>query len=124
VRELENVIERIALLTEKEEANFSLVNFNALPAAYVPPRFSILRVLVPLGAVIGIGLIVFLGILILHNRAEMASLSPQVIIAETTVTKLQRDTATLKTQIGLVGATADELNARLNIIEGRGRAFI
>jgi type IV pilus assembly protein PilM len=111
------------LRVEKEEANFSLVNFNALPEVYVPPHFSILRVLVPVGTVIGIGLIVFLAILILNNRADIAALSSQVTVAETSVTQLQRDIATLKTQVGSVGALADELNTRLVTME-RGRANV
>jgi type IV pilus assembly protein PilM len=111
------------LLTEKEGANFSLVNFNALPEVYVPPRFSIVRVLVPVGAIIGIGLIILAVILILNNRAEIGTLRSQVTNAETSVTQLQRDIATLNVQVGSVGAIADELNTRLVTME-RGRASI
>jgi len=111
------------LLPVKEEANFSLVNFNALPEAYVPPHFSILRVLIPIVSVIGIGLIIFAVILILNNRAEIAALQSQVTTTEASVTQLQRDIATLNTQVGSVGATADELNTRLVTME-RGRTSI
>jgi type IV pilus assembly protein PilM len=111
------------LLTEKEGANFSLVNFNALPAVYVPPSFSILRVLVPVGAVIGIGLIVLLAILILNNRATIGTLHSQVTAAETSVTLLQGEIAGLKGQIGSVGAAADGLNLQLTTME-RGRTSI
>jgi len=111
------------LLPEKAEANFSLVNFNALPEVYVPPSFSILRVLVPVGAIIGIGLIIFAVILILNTRTEIAALQSQVTVAETSVTNQQREITTLKTQVGSVEATAGELNARLTTIE-RGRATI
>jgi len=111
------------LLPVKEEANFSLVNFNALPEAYVPPHFSILRVLIPIVSVIGIGLIIFAVILILNNRAEIAALQSQVTATEASVTQLQRDIATLNTQVGSVGATADELNTRLVTME-RGRTNI
>jgi outer membrane murein-binding lipoprotein Lpp len=110
------------LLTEKEGANFSIVNFNALPEAYVPPRFSIVRVLAPVGIVIGICLIVLMVILILTNRAQIATLSSQVTTAETSVTQLERDVATLNGQIGSLGATADELHSRLTTME-RGRAM-
>jgi type IV pilus assembly protein PilM len=58
------------LLPEKGEANFSIVNFNALPQVYVPPRFSIARVLIPVGVVVGIGLIIFGVIFIQNNRAH------------------------------------------------------
>jgi len=111
------------LLPVKEEANFSLVNFNALPEVYVPPRFSILRVLVPVGTVIGIGLIVFAIILILNTRADIAALQSQVTVAEASVTQLQKDIAKLKTQVGSVEATAGGLSDRLTTIE-RDRATI
>ena len=111
------------LLTEKEGANFSLVNFNALPEVYVPPSFSIVRVLVPVVTVIGIGLIIFAVILILNSRAEIETLRSEVTVAETSVTQLQGDITTLKAQVGSVGALADELNTRLVAME-RGRASI
>jgi type IV pilus assembly protein PilM len=111
------------LLLVKEEANFSLVNFNALPEVYVPPSFSIVRVLVPVGTVIGIGLIILAVILIVNGRAEINTLTSQVTVAETSVNKLNKDIATLKTQAGSVEATANELNSRLTTVE-RGRTSI
>jgi type IV pilus assembly protein PilM len=111
------------LLVEKEGANFSLVNFNALPEAYVPPSFSIVRVLVPVGTAIGIGLIVLAAILILTTRSEINTLRPQVMSAEASVRQLNQAIATLNTQIGSVGATADALNTRLTTTE-RGLATI
>jgi len=107
----------------KEEANFSLVNFNALPEVYVPPRFSIARVLVPVGIVIGIGLIILLLILIQNTRADIDRLNSAVPVAETTVAQRQADIAALRVQIGSVGATADELNDRVVTME-RGSASI
>jgi type IV pilus assembly protein PilM len=111
------------LRSEKEEANFSLVNFNVLPEAYLPERFSILRVLVPIGTVVGIGLIIFGVIFIQANRAEIEALRPQVSAAESSVTLLQRETTILRAQIGPIKATADGLNVRITTME-RGRARI
>jgi type IV pilus assembly protein PilM len=105
------------LLTEKEGANFSLVNFNALPAVYVPPSFSILRVLVPVGAVIGIALIVFGVIFILNSSAGIAALRTQVTAVETNNRQLQTEIGALQNQIGSVGAAAGELKSRLDIIK-------
>jgi type IV pilus assembly protein PilM len=113
------------LLPVKEEANFSLVNFNALPEVYVPPQFSIMRVLIPVGAIIGVGLIIFLVILILNNRAEIGTLRSRVTIAETRNTQLQSDIATLTTQIGSIGPTANELNARFSTMkDGRESIYL
>jgi len=111
------------LLEDKEGANFSIVNFNALPEAHIPPRFSIVRVLVPVVSVIGIGLIVLVLILILNNRADIAALRPEVASAEIRVTQLQRDITTLNTQIASAKGAADVLGNTLTTIE-RGRAVI
>ena len=111
------------LVKEEEGANFSIVNFNALPAAYVPPSFSVVRVLIPVLTVIGIGLIVFLVILIMNNRADIAQLGPEVASAESKVTQLQRDVSTLNTQIASAGGAADVLSSTLTSI-ARGRAVI
>jgi len=111
------------LRSEKEEANFSLVNFNALPEAYLPERFSIVRVLVPIGIVVGIGLIILGLILIQGNRSEIEALRSQLTATESSVAQLQRETTTLSVQIGPIEATADELNARVVDME-RERAQI
>ena len=111
------------LLVEKEGANFSIVNFNALPEAYVPPRFSILRVLVPVGAVIGIGLIILGVILLLNGRANIAALQSQVTTAETSVTRLTSEVAILNGQLASVGAAANGLSTILTSME-RGRTSI
>jgi len=111
------------LPVEKEGANFSMVNFNALPEAYVPPSFSIVRVLIPVVAAIGIVLIILAVILILNNRANIAALTSQVASLETTVTQLQRDVTTLNGQITSAKGTADVLSSTLVNIE-QGRAVI
>jgi type IV pilus assembly protein PilM len=111
------------LLPEKEEANFSLVNFNALPEAYLPEHFSIVRVLVPVGIVVGISLIVAMGIFVLQNRANIETLTSQLTIAEGRVVQQQRDVAELRADVESTKATADVLHARLTAIQRR-RAVI
>ena len=111
------------LLSEKEEANFSIVNFNALPEAYLPEHFSILRVLVPVGIVVGIGLIILGVILIQGNRSEIEALRSQLTATQSRVSQLQKETAALRAQIGPIEAIAKELNARIITME-RGRATI
>ena len=110
------------LQVEKEGANFSLVNFNALPEAYVPPRFSIVRVLLPVVTIIGIGLVILAVILILINRTSIEVLRSDVTLAETSVTQQQQAITDLTKKIGPAKATADALNAQLTTIE-RERAI-
>jgi type IV pilus assembly protein PilM len=111
------------LLPEKEEANFSLVNFNALPEAYLPEHFSIVRVLIPVGIVIGIGLIIYGVILVQNNRANIAALQSQVTFEESSVNQEQSQIAALKVQTGSVEAVAGELGARIIAME-RNRASV
>jgi type IV pilus assembly protein PilM len=111
------------LLAEKEGANFSLVNFNALPEVYVPPSFSVLRVLVPVGTIVGIALIIFAVILILNNRADIATLRSRMTIAETSVAQQQGQIAKLNTEIASTGAAADELKLKLTTMKD-GRTSI
>ena len=111
------------LLPEKEEANFSLVNFNALPEAYMPPSFSIVRVLVPVVTVVGIGLIILAVILILNDRANIATLSSQVTEAERSVGQERDQITELNGKISPVEATAKELDARITAMERRRATF-
>ena len=111
------------LLPEKAGANFSLVNLNALPESYLPERFSIARVLVPVGIVVGIGLIILGVILVLGNRSEIEALRSQVTVVQSSVTQKQSEIATLRAQVGSLEATASELDTRVTIME-RGRAQI
>jgi len=111
------------LLPEKEEANFSLVNFNALPEVYLPEHFSIVRVLLPVGIVIGIGLIIYGVILVQNNRADIEALQSQVTVAESSVTQQQKDITQLRADVGSTKATADVLHNTLITME-RGRAVI
>jgi type IV pilus assembly protein PilM len=110
------------LLPEKGEANFSIVNFNALPQVYVPPRFSIARVLIPVGVVVGIGLIIFGVIFIQNNRAHTEDLRSQLAVVQNSVTQKQSEIATLAAQVGSLEATAGELDTRITTME-QGRAM-
>jgi hypothetical protein len=99
------------------------VNLNVLPEIYVPPRFSILRVLVPVGIVIGIGLIIFGVIFVQTNRAHTETLRSELALVQSSVTQKQSEISTLSAQVGSLGAIASELDARLTVME-RGRASI
>ena len=111
------------LMPEKEGADFSLVNFNALPEVYLPKHFSIVRVLIPVGIVVGIGLVVFSGILLLNSRAQIEALRPVLATEEGRVAQYQRDIATLEGRIDSMEATANALDTRISAME-RGRAKI
>jgi type IV pilus assembly protein PilM len=108
---------------DRGEANYSSVNFNALPEAYVPPGFSIVRVLIPVGLVVGIGLVVLMGIFVLHNRANIETSRSQVMAAETSVAQQQTEVTQLRASVQATKGKADVLHNMLDTIEGR-RAVI
>jgi type IV pilus assembly protein PilM len=110
------------LLAENEGANFSIVNFNALPEAYVPARFSMVRVLFPIVTVVGIGLVVLAVILVLTNRASIESLRTDVTLTETSVAQQRQEIDDLDKKIGPTTAAAEALNAQLTTME-RGRSM-
>jgi type IV pilus assembly protein PilM len=111
------------LLAEKEEANFSIVNFNALPQAYLPEHFSIVRVLIPVGIAVGIGLVVLMGIFVLQNRSNIETLSSRVATTQSRVTQQQSEVAQLSAQVESTKDTADVLHNRLVNLQ-RARAVL
>jgi type IV pilus assembly protein PilM len=95
---------------DKDGAYSSVVNFNALPPAYVPEHFSIARVLIPVGIVLGAAALVFGGVLVMHNRAAIDTLRSDLTIAEGRVAQLQRDNSALRTQVGSLESASNTLN--------------
>jgi type IV pilus assembly protein PilM len=111
------------LRPENPEADFSIVNFNTLPEAYLPARFSVIRVVIPVVAVIGIGAIVLAAILVLNTRANIEVLRSDVSAAEASVAQQQTQINTLEAQISPVESIASELGARSTAME-RDRAVL
>jgi len=111
------------LLPEDEEANFSIVNFNALPEAYLPEHVSIVRILVPVGAVVCIGLIIFGVIFTQNNSAYIEELNQELTVAKNNAYQQQGAISALKAKVGPLEATASELNIRSSVLQ-RGRAAV
>lgn len=102
---------------DREDACFSLVNFNALPEAYIPPSFSILRVLIPVGLVVGAGLVVLAMLLTANARAGVQDLQSQVTASEARVRQLQTEVNTLRSDINSIEARRDTLSNRISDLQ-------
>lgn len=98
------------LMPEKEGADFSLVNFNALPDVYLPEHFSMARVLIPVGIVIGIGLVILAVFLGADARTQIEKVRSEVMVGEARVSQLQGSITALRSQTGSLQATANTLN--------------
>ena len=103
--------------SDKGDAHFSLVDFNALPEAYIPPSFSILRVLIPVGLVVGAGLVVLAVLMTTNARAGVQDLQSQVTTSEARVRQLQSEVNTLRSDISSAEARRDTLSNRISALQ-------
>ncbi len=118
------------LLPKRGEADYSLVNFNALPEIYRPPAVQLSRILTPVGIIVAIGALAYGGLFVQDEFEQTAALRSQLApiesdIAEWSglVTALQEQVGPLEAQIQPIEATSGALNATLASLEqGRDQA--
>jgi Tfp pilus assembly protein PilN len=111
------------LLPEEEEANFSIVNFNALPEVYLPKAISLSRILAPVGIVAGIGLLICMGFLIQSGSAHTAVLRSQLASTESRVVQQRAGIAALQGQVEQVGAQIELVGAQIEPVEATAGVF-
>ena len=111
------------LLPEKGEANFSLVNLNTLPEVYLPKALPKTRILVPVGIVVGIGLLVFMGFLVQSRGADITELRSQLALTESHIAQQHGEIATLKEQVELAGAEIEPMEAQIELVEATTGVF-
>jgi type IV pilus assembly protein PilM len=105
------------LLPKKGAANFSLVNFNALPDIHRPKQVTVGRVLTPIASVLGVGLIIFMGILVQGGAAHVDALRSELAPIESLIAQHRSDTAVLSEQVWAKEAQIGEMEAARNIFE-------
>jgi len=102
---------------EKGESNFSLINFNTLPKVYQPKPPSLARILVPVGIVVGIGLLAYAGSLVQNSVAHTSVLRSQLALTETRIIEQRKEIATVKEQITPVEAQIPPVEAQIELVE-------
>ena len=100
------------LWQEREGANFSLVNFNALPEVYQPKGVSLRSILSRVGTIVGIALIIVMGFLIYSRFEYVSVLRSQLASVNNSLATQINEVATLQDQIGQVEAQLGPLGAR------------
>ncbi|MDH5696412.1 MAG: pilus assembly protein PilM [Dehalococcoidia bacterium] len=105
------------LFPEKAETNVSLVNFNVLPEAYLPKAVPLSAILAPIGIIIGIGLLVYMGFTLRNTMAYNSVLSSELAAIETRIAQEQEEMLTLKAQVTQLEAQIGPAEARTNIFE-------
>jgi type IV pilus assembly protein PilM len=87
---------------ERDGANVSLVNFNALPQAYQPKGVSLSRILIRAGLVVGVGLMICMGFLIHGKSVYNSLLRAQIVPLQSSIALQMDEIAALQDQIGQV----------------------
>ena len=105
------------LLLEKEGANFSLVNFNAMPEVYLPKPRPVAGILIPIAvALVGIGLIFYTFTLLQNSIAQTDALRAQLPPAQSQVVEYQNEVVALKDKIATVEPSEGK-EARAGVFE-------
>lgn len=97
------------LLPEKGESNFSLVNINTLPEGYMPRAIRLPNILVPIAITIGVGIIVYLGILVSNKSSYIGVLTDELTPLENLVVLENQNIAALEEQIEVLTPRIDGL---------------
>jgi Tfp pilus assembly protein PilN len=105
------------LLPEKEGANFSQVNFNALPEVYRPKAIRWSSILAPVGVLICIGLVVYMGFMVRNKFEYTATLRSQLDPLNSRIDQQLQETAALRTQIGQLEPQIEPVEARMSIFD-------
>ena len=104
------------LLTEKEESNFSLVNINTLPEVHLPKPVRLPNILAPLLITIGLGILVFMGILVFNKSSHIDVLNSELIPLQDL---LAQETA----EIALLQESIDQITPQLTGLEAAVATF-
>lgn len=127
-----------SLSLEKETGNYSLINLNALPAAYMPQKISPFRIIVPVVAIAGVVAIVLLWLMLQNSKNETIDLESQKAVIQSSITSNQKNISDLLEENRLlqeaigpiqaaVKAFTDKLNSLANsreVTDGDLHAFI
>ena len=105
------------LLPEKGEANFSLVNFNALPEVHLPKAIRLSNILVPIGLTIGIGLLLYMGFLVYNKTTYISVLRSELAPIESLIAQENEGIATLREQVQQMEPQIAALEATTGIFD-------
>jgi Tfp pilus assembly protein PilN len=99
------------LLTGREGDNFSLVNLNALPETYLPKPVRLPNIVVPLCAIIGVGILIFMGFLVYNRGSHTDALRAELDPVNSSIEQENAEIASLKEQVELLGPGLASLEA-------------
>ncbi|MBI4286279.1 MAG: PilN domain-containing protein [Chloroflexi bacterium] len=111
------------LSPEQAGTILSQVNFNALPQVYTPERLRLARVALPVGGVIGLVVIGYLGLMAQSTGANANTVRTQIAAAERNVAQENKATADVKKQLDQVQAQLKATSPQLNQVKAMAGAY-
>jgi type IV pilus assembly protein PilM len=87
---------------EKGETKFSLVNINTLPEVYRPKAVRLPSILAPIAITIGLGILVYLGIMVVNKSNRIGVLEDELTPLEILVASENQQIAALEEEIELL----------------------
>jgi type IV pilus assembly protein PilM len=100
------------ILPKGADNNYSMIDLNALPQAYQPVTFSWARVFIPVGAVIGIGILAYGAMAVSSLRNDTASLNSQNNALLLQIARLRADNKDISNNIAAQEAESATLSAQ------------
>jgi type IV pilus assembly protein PilM len=109
------------LSPKKGEANLSSVNINTLAEVHLPKPVRLTKIATPLGLTIGIGLLIFMGILVFNKPPNIDVLRSELKPIESLIAQENAAIATLQEQVEQIvalGAAAGTLGEAREVVNG------
>ncbi len=97
------------ILPKGADNNYSMIDFNALPQAYRPATFSWARVLIPVGAAIGIGILAYGAMALVSLKNDTLSLNSQNNALLLQITRLRAENKEITSSIAAQEAESEVL---------------
>ncbi len=108
---------------ERPGENYSTVNLNILPETYHPKRIPLSTVLIPVFAVIGVGLLVYMATFVFRASADTRKLREQAAASDAPIAAQVQKNASLKTEVEQLTPQVAPLEAEAAQIRATAAVF-
>ena len=112
------------LLPEKGESNFSLVNINTLPEVHLPKAVKLPSIIAPIAMAIGVGILVYLGIMVVNKANHVNVLNSELIPLESLVAAENQEIAAMEGELELIAPQITVLGAATAIFDDTFSALL
>jgi type IV pilus assembly protein PilM len=107
----------LALKANPQESTGSIINFNALPQAYLPEKPRASRIILPVGITLGAIILVFMGLQIAATKNEIKSVQSEITKAENGVAAATKEISNVNAKIQQAQAALQPLQTQIKTVE-------